>query len=124
MRPGGAARAHAAGAALACAIPGERASLPIGAWTSLRRADSAAIDARLVLIPDRVAAGIPHARSAAGVESRVAGDEHASGVVTGPDAVRVQRRAVDAALATARTLAGDTHVAGADVLRIARGQRA
>src|SRR5207248_1648387 len=94
MRARSAARTGAARTELARTVGGHYAGLAVRTGASLRRADSAAINAGLVLVADRVRAEIRHAGSAADMEPGLARNEHAGSAGAGPHAVRVQGRAV------------------------------
>ena len=109
---------------MAGAIHRHGAVLAVGARASLRHADPPAIDAGLVLVADRVRAGVRHAGSAADVKPGSAGNEYAGPTAADSDAVRVHRGAVDAARPAAGALIGDADISNLHVLGIASGQRA
>src|SRR5439155_24937820 len=119
-----ATRAHTARPEMAAAIRRNGAVLAVGARASLRHADPSAIDAGLVLVAERVRAGVRHAGSTADVEAGSAGNEYAGPTAAGPDAVRVHRGAVDAARPAAGALVGDADIPDLHVPGIASGQRA
>src|SRR5205823_6905270 len=124
MRPVPAARANAACAELARAIRRHHAILPVRARAPLSGADPAAIDAGLVLVMDRVGAGIRDARSATDMEAGPARHEYAGAAAAGTDAVRVYGGAVHAARSAAAALVGDADVSNLNVPGIAGGERA